>query len=202
MVGNFLHPRFGGDHQIRDKIERRRHRPFSPSAAAAALACLAPPAFLSLPRSWPPLAIGPCGDTSPEKPRRSQPSRLSEFSPFPSENRGSPPAAKFESARGTRSSELAAREVTKRKMKRMTPAQFEAEAMRVHKGKYKYSGLKFVHSKKKIDIECPEHQIIFQQKAPETSFGATVPKVQVRADASNAGPVTRELHSESAGGTW
>jgi hypothetical protein len=42
-------------------------------------------------------------------------------------------------------------------MRRWTPAAFEAQAMRVHDGKYCYPGLRFVHSSKKIDINCPKH---------------------------------------------
>jgi hypothetical protein len=64
-------------------------------------------------------------------------------------------------------------------MRRRTPAQFEAEAIRVHNGRYKYPGLKFVHSKKKIDIECPEHGI-FQQNPQKHLLGQGCPKCKIK----------------------
>jgi hypothetical protein len=47
--------------------------------------------------------------------------------------------------------------------------------MRVHDGKYCYPGLRFVHSSKKIDINCPKHGI-FQQRPQKHLAGQGYPK--------------------------
>ena len=42
-------------------------------------------------------------------------------------------------------------------MRRWTPQQFLAEAMRVHNGRYTYPDLLYVHAQTKIEIHCPDH---------------------------------------------
>ena len=77
-------------------------------------------------------------------------------------------------------------------MRRRTVAQFLAEANRVHNGRYRYPGLRFVHSQQKIDIECMEHGI-FQQSSQKHLAGQGCRKCRPRPQ-----PQSRDAFVEKA----